>query len=133
MSIFTNLETDFDDFWNNTVKPFLHKDVEPVLKSFVQQFDSKFGQQAIAAALGAVESLAMPGAAFGSIATGLATTLFNDAKTDAETTAELNATQILQIVQSALQVAKMTNNIITPADAAAATSIETAPTPVPEA
>ena len=113
MSIFTSLETDFDNFWDNHVKPFLTADVEPVLKSFVQQFDSVFGQQALTAALGAVASLALPGASFGAIATGLATTLFSDAKSDASTTAELDATQILQTVQSALQVAKAATNTVT--------------------
>ena len=122
MSIFTNLETDFDNFWDNTVKPFLSADVEPTLKAFVQQFDSAFGAQALTAALGAVATLAT-GGAFATVATGLATTLFADAKADATNTAELDATQILQTVQSALQVAKAAGNVVTPADAAAATAI----------
>lgn len=123
MSIFTNIETDFENFWNNTVKPFLKADIEPTIKTFVKQFDSKFGAQAIEAALGAVSSLAIPGASFGTIAAGLATTLYADAKTDAANTAELDVTQILQTVQSALQVAKATSNVVTPADTATAASI----------
>lgn len=126
MSIFTNLEQDFETFWANHVKPFLTSEVEPVLKSFVQQFDTIFGQQAITAALSAVASLG-EGAGFGAVATDLATTLYNDAKTDAAKTAELDATQILLTVQSALQVAKSASNIITPADQTAAASISAAP------
>jgi hypothetical protein len=125
MSIFTNLETDFDQFWDNHVKPFLANDVEPAIKTFVQQFDSVFGQQALTAALGAVASLALPGASFGAVATSLATTLYTDAKTDAATTAELNATQILQTVQAALQVAKTASGVVTPADQTAAATLAT--------
>src|ERR1700722_19826752 len=122
MSIFTNLESDFDNFWDNTVKPFISNDVEPTLKAFVQQFDSAFGAQALTAALGAVASLSS-GAAFGTVATGLATTLYTEAKADAASTAELDATQILQTVQSALQVAKAANNVVTPADQTAAATL----------
>ena len=128
MSIFTNLETDFDNFWDNTVKPFIANDVEPTLKAFVQQFDSAFGAQALTAALGAVASLST-GAGFAGVATGLATTLFSDAKADATSTAEVDATQILQTVQSALQVAKAANNVVTPADTTAAAAIATPPAP----
>lgn len=124
MSIFTNLEADFEAFWAAHVKPFLTDEVEPILKTFVQQFDSKFGAQAITAALGAVAALA-DGEAFGTIATGLAATLFADAKNDASNTAELDATQLLQVVQSALQVAKAATNVVTPADQTAAASIST--------
>lgn len=122
MSIFINLESDFETFWANHVKPFLTNDVEPVLKTFVQQFDSVFGAQALTAALGAVASLST-GAAFGATAVGLATTLYTDAKSDASSTAELDATQILQTVQSALQVAKAANNVVTPADQTAVAAI----------
>lgn len=126
MSIFTNLETDFEGFWANKVKPFLSADVEPVLKTFIQQFDSAFGQQALTAALGAVATLSTGNVAFGSVATGLATTLFNDAKADAATDASLDATQVLQTVQSALQVAKAANNVVTPADTTAIATIAAA-------
>lgn len=122
MSIFTRLETDFENFWANHVKPFVSADVEPVLKTFIQQFDSVFGQQALTAALAAVGSLAT-GAAFGPVAVGLATTLYADAKADATNTAELDATQILQTVQSALQVAKAANGVVTASDTTAATTI----------
>lgn len=133
MSIFKNLEEDFENFWNNTGKPFLHDDIEPTLKAFVEQFNSQFGRQALAAALGAVEALAEPGAAFGSIAAGLATTLFNDAKATATSTAELDIKQILQTVQSALQVTKAANGIVTQTDAATAASIEGTTNPGPDA
>ncbi len=130
MSIFTNLETDFDNFWNNHVKPFLTQDVEPILKTFVQQFDSQFGQQAITAALGAVGTLAT-GAGFGTVATGLATTLIGDAKADAKSDVTLDATQVLQTIQSALQVAKVANGVVTPADQTAAAAITQAPVAAP--
>ena len=129
MSIFTNLETDFDNFWNTKVKPFISADVEPILKTFIQQFDSVFGQQALTAALGAVATLSTGNVAFGTVATGLATTLFNDAKADAATDATLDATQVLQTVQSALQVAKAANSVVTPTDAATAAAIATPPAP----
>lgn len=122
MSIFTNLEADFESFWANHVKPFLVADVEPTLKAFMQQFESEFGKQAITAALSATASLA-GGAAFGTVATGLATTLYADAKADAAENATLDITQILQTVQSALQVAKVANGIVTPSDQAAAAAI----------
>lgn len=122
MSIFTALEKDFEDFWNNHVKPFVHNDVEPALKKFVQQFDSKFGMQAITAALSAVAALET-GSAFGATATSLATTLYKEATTDAASIGELDATEILQTVQAALQVAKTANNVITPADQTAAAAI----------
>jgi hypothetical protein len=128
MTIFTNLETDFEGFWVNKVKPFLSADVEPVLKTFIQQFDSTFGQQALTAALAAIPALATGN--FGLIATGLATTLFNDAKTDAATDATLDATQVLQTIQSALQVAKAANNVVTPADTANAATVATPVTPL---
>ena len=115
MSIFTNLENDFEAFWTNHIRPFLHDDVEPLIKTFVQQFDSQFGQQAITAALGAVGSLAT-GSPFGVVAAGLATTLFEDAKKDAKENATLDAKQILQTIQSALQVAKVANGITTASD-----------------
>lgn len=127
MSIFKNLETDFQSFWDNTVKPFLSSDVEPVLKTFVQQFDSTFGEQALTAALAAVGTLAT-GGSFGAIATGLATTLVADAKTDAASDATLDVTTVLQTVQSALQVAKAANNVVTPADTQAAAAITAGPT-----
>lgn len=122
MSIFKNLESDFETFWNNHVKPVVQDDIEPVLKSFIQQFDSVFGQQALTSALSAVAALET-GSAFGAVATGLATTLFADAKADAANTAELDATTVLQTVQSALQVAKAANGITTPADQTAVASI----------
>lgn len=128
MSIFKNLEDDFDAFWDEHVKPFLVDDVEPVLKNFVNQFTSKFGQQAITAAMAAVVSLAEPGAAFGQIAAGLASTLFADAKADAATQGELTAAQVLQIVQSALQVAKASTGTVTPADTTVAASITSSAT-----
>lgn len=121
MSIFKNLESDFETFWNDKVKPFLHDDVEPVLKSFVQQFDSVFGKQALTASLEAVAEIPVVG--FGPTAINLATTLYNDAKKDAAQTAELDATQVLLTVQSALQVAKASGAIATPADQTAAASI----------
>lgn len=124
MSIFTNLETDFEGFWANHVKPFLTADVEPVLKTFMQQFESAFGQQAITAALGAVGSLTT-GAAFGTVAAGLATTLYADAKADASSNASLDITTILQTIQSALQVAKASTGTVTPADTATAAAIVT--------
>lgn len=129
MSIFTNLEADFDNFWNNNVKPFITNDVEPVLKTFIQQFDSQFGQQAITAALGAVGTLAT-GANFGTVAAGLATTLYTDAKTDATSDATLTATQVLQTIQSALQVAKASTNTVTPADQAAAAALTAPAAPI---
>jgi hypothetical protein len=146
MSIFTSLESDFEGWWTNHVKPFLTNDVEPTLKAFMQQFESVFGQQALTAALGAVATLS-GGAAFGTVATGLATTLYADAKADASNTAEVDATQILQTVQSALQVAKAANSVVTPSDQTAAAAISgnpiyesrpgdatptTAPAPEPE-
>jgi hypothetical protein len=124
MSIFTSIEGDFERFWANHVQPFVSSDVEPALKSFISQFDSVFGQQALTAALGAVATLAT-GANFGTTAVGLATTLYKDAESDATTTAESQATQILQTVQSALQVAKAANNVITPADTTAVATIAT--------
>ena len=126
MSIFTNLEADFENFWATKIKPFLSKDVEPVLKTFIQQFDSKFGAQALAAALGAVATIET-GGGFGVVATGLATTLFADAKADAASGAELTAAQVLQTVQSALQVAKAASGVTTTADQTAATAIAAAP------
>lgn len=132
MSIFTSIEGDFERFWTNHVKPFVKDDVEPALKAFVTQFDTVFGQQALTAALGAVASLALPGASFSAVATGLATTLYADAKSDAEQTAEVNATQILQTVQAALQVAKTSANVVTPTDATIAATIA-APSPPPAA
>ena len=112
MSIFTNLEADFENFWATKIKPFLSKDVEPVLKTFIQQFDSKFGAQALAAALGAVATIET-GGGFGVVATGLATTLFADAKADA--------------ASGALQVAKAASGVTTTADQTAATAIAAAP------
>jgi hypothetical protein len=123
MSIFTNLETDFEGFWANHVKPFLTNDVEPILKGFIAQFDSQFGQQAITAALGAVATI--PTAGFAATAVSLATTLYTDAKADAATDATLTATQVLQTVQSALQVAKASSNTVTAADTTAAAAIAT--------
>lgn len=128
MSIFTNLESDFEGFWANHVSPFLSADVEPALKSFIQTFDSQFGQQAITDALGAVASLAT-GAGFATVATGLATTLYTQAKADAGSDATITATGILQTVQSALQVAIVANNIVTPANVATALAIAAGPAP----
>lgn len=127
MSIFTNLETDFETFWANHVKPFLVADIEPTLKTFISQFESTFGQQAITAALGATAALT-GGAAFGTVAAGLAATLAADATADAKTGAILDANTLLQTVQSALQVAKIANGVITPADQVAAAAL-----PVPAA
>jgi hypothetical protein len=126
MSIFANLETDFENFWTNHMKPFLNDGVEPILKTFMQQFDSQFGQQAITDALAAVASLST-GAAFGPTAIALAATMFGQAKADAATNATLDAAQILQTIQSALQVAKAGNNITTPADQQAAQAIAATP------
>lgn len=126
MSIFKNLEGDFESWWNGHFKPFLHEDVEPVLKTFIKQFESAFGQQAITAALGAVGSLAT-GASFGVVATGLATTLYADAKADAAHDATLDVTTVLQTIQSALQVAKAATGTVTAADTAAAATIAPAP------
>lgn len=123
MSIFKNLETDFENFWNEKVKPVLTDDVEPVLKNFVKQFDSVFGAQAITAALAAVAEI--PTVGFGPTAINLATTLYVDAKKDAADTAELDSATILQTVQSALQVVKAANNVVTPADQTAAATITT--------
>ncbi len=137
MSIFTNIEGDFESYWEVHGKPFLDEEVEPELKKFISGFTTTFGKQALTAALGAVASLAVPGASFGGIATGLATTLLGDATADAKTGAIMDATQLLQTVQSALQVAKVANNITTPADAMAASKLaitgEPAPSPAPVA
>ena len=121
MSIFTSIEGDFDRFWANHMKPFLHDDVEPILKAFIRQFDSQFGKQAITAALEAVPEVATVG--FAPTAVSLATTLYKDAVADAQTDAALTATQVLQTIQSALQVAKAVNGIVTPADQTAAASL----------
>ena len=134
MSIFTTIEgdveTDFEAFWAN-VQGFFSADVAPAVKSFLQVFSTTFGQQALTAALATVGSLAT-GTTFTTAATGLATTLLGDAKTDAASEAELSATQMLQTIQSALQVAKVANNVVTPSDQQTAASLPiaaTAPTP----
>lgn len=126
MSIFTIIEADFEAFWNEHLKPFLLEDAEPVLKIFVKQFSSVFGQQALAAAMGAVGDL-VEGKGFGTVASDLATSLFNSAKQDAAN--EVNAidiNQILQTIQSALQVAKVANGIVAPGDTAIVAKISTA-------
>ena len=127
MSIFTNLESDFESWWTNHVKPVLTNDVEPVLKSFIQQFDSQFGQQAINPRhSGSCRCWPTRQQAWASPPPRqqLATfTLYTQAKADAASDATLDATQILQTVQSALQVAKAANNVVTPADQTAAAAI----------
>lgn len=123
MSIFKKIESDFDSFWDNKIKPVIKDDIEPHLKTFLQQFDSAFGAQAIAAALGAVAKLSTPGAAFATVAADLAETLYTDAQHDAANTAELDATQILTTAQSALAVVKTSTATVTPSDQTAAAAI----------
>jgi hypothetical protein len=125
MTILSAAEADFESAWEK-VKGIFIADVEPVLKTFIKQFDSQFGAQAITAALGAVATLTTGNIAFGEVATGLATTLYADAKADAATDASLDATQVLQTIQSALQVAKAVNGVVTPADQTAAAAIASA-------
>ena len=141
MSIFTNFSkvagnveaavvADFDSWWDGHVKPVLTTDIEPVLKKFLKQFGSQFGAQAVTAALGGVAALST-GTPFAVVTTSLATTLLNDATTDAGADATLDATQVLQTIQSALQVAKIANDVVTPSDQKTVDAIASAGQPAP--
>lgn len=127
MSIFNFHEDvqDIETWWTTKIEPYLKKEAAgagALLKKFISQFDTQFGQQALTASIEAVGSIAA-GAQFAPTAIGLATTLYNDAKADVKADATLDAAQVLQTVQSALQVAKAANGIVTTADATAAAQI----------
>ncbi|MCU1324995.1 MAG: hypothetical protein JWN34_365 [Bryobacterales bacterium] len=129
MSIFADAEAEFAAIWDS-IKHVFHDDVKPAIETFLKQFSTEFGLQAVTAALAAVATLET-GTPFGGVAVGLANTLIADAKADAASTALLDANQILQTVQSALQVAKVANSVQTPADKTAAATIAAPATDAP--
>ncbi len=115
MSVFKEIVDGFEDFWDKHIKPFLASEIEPLLKTFMQQFDTVFGQHALQAAFAAIGRLEQ-GESFGKVAADLTAKLLEDAKNDVHQIVLMDTGQALQVVQSAMQIAKSAGNIATPAD-----------------
>lgn len=119
MSIFTTIrdgvEYPFEQAWEH-IKPVFITDIEPVLKPFLQLFASHEGKLILTTAIGMAAGIATDG--FGSVTGAVIKAVVAQsaiiAAQDAETT--------LKQVQSALQIAKVSQNITTPADQSILTS-----------
>ena len=106
MSIFTDT---FAKIWTD-ISGFFKEDVQPELKSFLTQFATDEGHLILTAAIAAAPALLTGN--FGVVAAQVVATVVSQS----ETLAAQDATKTLQQVQSALQVAKVAQNIQTPAD-----------------
>ncbi len=101
MSIFSSVEQDFESIWES-IKGVFSTDVEPVLKSFFQQFASDDGKLILTDGIAAAAGLAS-GASFGSIGA----TMFTDLLAKSETIAAQDAGKTLLTVQSTYRSARL--------------------------
>lgn len=115
MSIFTTVrdgvEYPFELAWDH-IKPVFVEDVAPALKSFLALFASDEGKFILQTALAAAPALLTGN--FGAISAAIV----SDVIAGSVKIAAQDATITLQQVQSALQIAKVAQNIATPADQA---------------
>jgi hypothetical protein len=100
----------FSDLWDN-IKHFFSADVEPALKTFLEQFATGEGTIILNAAIAAAPELITGN--FAAVSAEVLATVVAQSKTLAAQDAKIT----LQQVQSALQVAKVAQSIQTPADA----------------
>jgi hypothetical protein len=126
MSIFTSIEQDFEAIWDG-IKGAFNADVEPVLKSFFQQFASDDGKLILTDGIAAAAGLAS-GASFASIGAAM----FTDLLAKSETIAAQDAGKVLLTVQSALQIGKVAAGTLTASDHAIVATAAPAPAPAPE-
>lgn len=108
MSIFTNL---FANVWTS-IKHFIKDDVEPPVKTFLEQFASDEGHLILTTAVAAAPALITGN--FGVVVGQVMTTVIGQSAN----IAAQDITKTLQQVQSALQIAKVAANINTPGDQA---------------
>jgi hypothetical protein len=106
MSIFTDF---FSSAWSR-IKTVFKDDVEPTLEAFLKQFSSDEGHLILTTAIAAAPALATGN--FGVIAGQVLSTVVSQS----EALAAQDVTKTLQQVQSALQIAKVANNVLTPGD-----------------
>jgi hypothetical protein len=113
MSIFTTVrdgvEYPFELAWDH-IKPVFVEDIEPALKAFLKLFASDEGKLILTTALAAAPALATGN--FGAVTASIISTVI----TGSEKIAAQDAAITLQQVQSALQIAKVSQGIATPKD-----------------
>lgn len=117
MSIFANIETEFEAIWTK-FEGIFNTEIEPTLKNFLQQFATKDGQLILTSAIAAVGALT-GGTPFATVAEELVTGLIKQS----ESIAEQSALTTLQQVQGALSVAKIAGAVVAPADTASVEKI----------
>lgn len=108
----------FKSIWTH-ISSFFHDDIAPPMEAFLKQFSSDEGHLILTTALTVAPALVTGG--FGAIAQEVLGTVISQSAV----LAAQDITKTLQQVQSALQIAKVAQNITTPGD----TQIITAATP----
>lgn len=114
MSIFSNPHKVFDNLWDE-ISHIFNDDAKPFVKMFFQQFASDEGRMILAKSIAAAPRL--NGEPFNTVATSV----LADVTAASAVIAAQDATKTLLAIQSALQIAKVSDNIVTPSDQAALT------------
>lgn len=113
MSIFTDIRDDaeypFEQAWEK-VRPIFVTDIEPVLKTSLSLFSSQEGKLILTTAIAYAPKLLS--GSFGAVVIEMFSVLVEQSIA----LAEQNTEQTIQQIQSALQLAKVSQNIMTPGD-----------------